>query len=731
MADPRVRSGQREEIRWTASRSLMTEDDVDMNFCGERVCRKMICVRKICGRMIRLWRICAKRICEWKICGKQRGMAGLYSAVLAVCLLAVSLTGCGGRGDMEDVSESLAGTGGRGSAADDSGSGGSAAGSFGTGGSEKEQSAYTFAGGSMVASEMFTERDLSGAYDAAEAEKITLSGGDVAITKEGVYLLSGTLSEGMVIVDAGKDDKIQLVLDGVEIDNDANAAIYVKEADKVFVTLADGSENSLISRGYTSINDDHIDGVIFAKSDLVINGTGSLIVNAAEGHGIVSRDDLKITGGSLAVTAQRQGLSGRDSVRVGGGTVQIASGKDGIHAENSEDAEKGYVFISDGTIRISSQGDGISAGSVVQVDGGTVDITAGGGSGSRTVADENEDAVSAKGIKAAAELAVNQGTLSIDSQDDAIHSNLGVVINGGELSLATGDDGIHADEMVTITGGSIHISDSYEGIEGNRVEISGGSIRLYAADDGINGAGEGDSDPCIAISGGVIYVRADGDGLDSNGDLLVSGGELYVSGPENGANGALDYEGIGQITGGTVVAAGNSGMAMNFGDTSTQGSILVTTKDHAAGTVITLRDSLGKEMISYTAECRFNSVVVSCPGLELGGTYTIVSGEERTEAVLGDSLIYGSGFNIGGFRNGGIPGGKPGGMPELPEGVTPGGEPPKMPEGSMPELPEGVTPGGEPPKMPEGSMPELPEGVAPGGEPPKMPEGSMPEYPDV
>ena len=668
---------------------------------GKKIRGRMLCRKKICGRMIRLGRSCTKGICAWKICGKKRGMAGLCSAALAVCLLAVSLTGCGGRGDMEDVSESLAGTGGHGSAADDSGSGGSAAGSFGTGGSEEEQSAYTFAGGSIVASEMFTERDLSGAYDASEAEKITLSEGDVAITKEGVYLLSGTLSEGMVIVDAGKDDKIQLVLDGVEIDNDANAAIYVKEADKVFVTLAEGSENSLTSRGYTSINDDHIDGVIFAKSDLVINGTGSLIVNAAEGHGVVSRDDLKITGGSLAVTAQSQGLSGRDSVRVGGGTIQIASGKDGIHAENSEEAEKGYVFISGGTIRISSQGDGISAGSVIQVDGGTVDITAGGGSGSRTVAaDENGDAVSAKGIKAAAELAVNQGTLSIDSQDDAIHSNLGVVINGGELSLATGDDGIHADEMVTITGGSIHISDSYEGIEGNRVEISGGSIRLYAADDGINGAGEGDSDPCIAISGGVIYVRADGDGLDSNGDLLVSGGELYVSGPENGANGALDYEGIGQITGGIVVAAGNSGMAMNFGDTSTQGSILVTTKDHASGTVITLLDSQGKEMVSYTAECRFNSVVVSCPGLELGGAYTIVSGEERTEAALSDSLIYGSGFNMGGFRNGGMPGGKPGGMPELPEGVTPGGKPSRVPENGMPELPEGVTPGGEPSKVP-------------------------------
>lgn len=700
-----------------------------------------------------------------KIFGHGSGIARFYPAALAACLIAASITGCGSGDGMEDVSESLAAADGRGAAVGSS----VAEGTAGEGATAGEgQGAYTFAGGLIAASELFTDRDLSGEYDAAEAKEFILSGENVTITGEGVYLLRGTLKDGIIIVDAGKDDKVQLVLDGVEIENDANAAIYVKEADKVFITLAEGSENSLTSRGYTSLDGDNIDGVVYARSDLVINGTGSLTVNAAEGHGIVSKDDLKITGGAVTVTAEKQGLSARDSVRIGGGVIQVTAGKDGVHAENDEDTEKGYVYLADGVVQIMSDGDGISAGSVVQVDGGTVDIIAGGGSGNRTVAtDENGDAVSAKGIKAAGELAINQVTLSIDSQDDAIHSDSNVVINGGELFLATGDDGIHADETTSITGGKIDISDSYEGIEGNYVEISGGTIRLYATDDGLNAAGGNDQSgfggmfgggegfghggnrgsgnsgwnhgnaaeesqgteneadendgvsvesdvPHIWISGGVVCVRADGDGLDSNGDLLVSGGELYVSGPENGANGALDYDRNGQITGGIVVAAGNSGMAMNFGNTSTQGTILVTTADHPAGTAITVQDSEGKELVSYLSECRFNSVVVSCPELVLGGTYTVAAGEEHTEVTLSDSLTYGSGFGMGGF-------GKEG-MPELPEGEMPSG----MPEGGRPQLPEGEMPGGMPegerPQLPEEGMPELPEG----GRPP-MPDGGMPK----
>ncbi len=424
------------------------------------------------------------------------------SAVMIGGLLTASMAGCGSQNRAEDVSDSLAEageggvmTGGTGATASATGDG---------------QGTYTSAGG-LEASEMFTDRDLSGEYDAAE--EITLSGKDVIITEEGVYLLSGTLKDGMIIVDADKSAKVQLVFDGVEINNEADAAIYVKQADKVFVTLAEGSENRLASSGYTPIDGNNIDGVIYAKSDLVINGAGSLTVNAAEGHGIVSKDDLKLTGGTISVTAEKQGLSGKDSVRIGGGTIQITSGKDGIHAENDEDADKGFVYIGGGTVQIVSEGDGISAGSVVQTDGGTVNIIAGGGSGNRTVAvDENGDAVSTKGIKASAELVINQAAISIDSQDDAVHSNLNVTINGGELSLATGDDGIHADGTAEITGGSITISECYEGIEGNRVEISGGTIRLRASDDGVNAAGGNDQSGFGGMFGGGERFGNAGDG---------------------------------------------------------------------------------------------------------------------------------------------------------------------------------------------------------------------------
>lgn len=681
-----------------------------------------------------------------KIRRKKKKLARLCALSMLACLLAASITGCGSGDRVAGVSESLAeemnGFAAGGTGADGSMLGG--------------ETDYTVAGELITASEMFTERDLSGEYDTSEAEKIVLSDGDVTITKEGVYLLSGVLTDGMIIVDVDKKAKVQLVFDGVEIENEGNAAVYVKQADKVFITLAEGSENSLTSRGYTSVDGNNIDSVIYAKSDLTINGTGSLTVNAVEGHGIVSKDDLKVTGGGITVTAQKQGLSGKDSVRIGGGAVQITSGKDGIHAENDEDTEKGYVYISDGTIQITADGDGISAGSVLQADGGTVSITAGGGSDNRTVAvDDNGDAVSAKGIKAAAELVINQMTLSIDSQDDAIHSNQNVVINSGELSLATGNDGIHADETVAITGGSIHISDSYEGIEGNNVEISGGTVSLYATDDGMNAAGGNDQSgfggmfgggerfgnrgnrdpmngnagrgnadngnagngnagtPHIQISGGVIRVHADGDGLDSNGDLLISGGEVYVSGPENGANGALDYDRTGQITGGILVAVGNSAMAMNFGDTSTQGAVLLTTANCQAGTVISLKDSGEKELVTCTSESAFNSVVVSCPELVLGGTYTVTAGQESTEVTLSDSLIYGSGFGMGGFGNG---------------GRMPGREGFQMPGGEMPEMPNG-----EGFQMPGGEMPEMPNGEgfqAPDGRMPEMPGGERPQVPD-
>lgn len=568
-------------------------------------------------------------------------------------------------------------------------------------GGEREEAVYTAPDNPFQSGEMFTERDSDPTYNEGRSTVVALEGGTVTISEEGIYILKGSLTDGMVIVDAADTAKIQLVLDGVTISNSRGAAIYVREADKVFLTLAEGSVNTLSNGGsYTAIDENKIDAVVFARSDLTINGSGSLNITAGEGHGIVSKDDLKITGGVISITAARHGLSGKDSVRVAAGTLELTTGKDGIHAENADDEEKGFVYIAGGSLNMVSEGDCISAETHLQIDGGSFRLTAGKGSSNKTVAkDESGQAVSTKGIKAGGRLVVNGGDFNVDSQDDALHANDCLTVNGGTFELSTGDDGIHSDETTAITAGTIEILTSYEGIEGKAVVVTGGVIRLYARDDGLNAAGGNDgsgykgmfddgvpggdrpgrnmkdqsrsgrggmamqsADDCyILISGGELSINADGDGLDSNGDLTVTGGVIFVSGPENGGNGALDYSGTAQITGGTVVAVGNIGMAENFGDGSTQGSILLQVSNCPAGSEVSLRDSEGNILAEYVSEKTFNSVVLSVPGLTAGKTYLVTAGTEEYEVVM-ESLIYGSGNGFGGMGGHGMGGfgGRPG-----------------------------------------------------------------------
>ena len=205
--------------------------------------------------------------------------------------------------------------------------------------------------GTFSSADMFTERDLAGTYDESEAVYVTLSddgitgetdgvainGQTVTITEEGTYVFSGTLSEGQIVVDAD-DAKVQIVLDNVDITCASSAAVYVKSAEKVFVTLAEGSQNTLRNTDeYVAIDDNNIDAVIFSKSDLTLNGTGSLTIVSAEGHGIVSKDDLVLTSGTYVITSASHGLSGKDSVRIANGSYTIVSGKDGIHAQNKDE----------------------------------------------------------------------------------------------------------------------------------------------------------------------------------------------------------------------------------------------------------------------------------------------------------------------------------------------------------------------------------------------------------
>ena len=482
----------------------------------------------------------------------------------------------------------------------------------------EETSAQSEAG-TFSSADMFTERDLAGTYEESGAVYVTLSddgitgetdgvainGQTVTITAEGTYIFSGTLSEGQIVVDADKA-KVQIVFDNVDITCASSAAVYVKNAEKVFVTLAEGAQNTLRNTDeYVAIDDNNIDAVIFAKSDLTLNGTGSLTIISAEGHGIVSKDDLKITGGTYDITAAGHALSGKDSVRIADGTFILTAEKDGIHAENADDEEKGYIYIADGDFTITSDGDGMDASNIVQIEDGTFDITAGGGAANSQKTHESdmpgggmsqnierpdgesmpqmgekpdgenmpqdtttdESSTSTKGIKAGGGMYLNGGTYQIDSVDDSIHSNANITIADGTYTLATGDDGVHADDALTVNGGTITVTESYEGLEGLTVTINDGTIDITARDDGINIAGgtdqsgfgtfgdhfkgmdsaddeteeTTDNEMWMELNGGYIHILAGGDGVDSNGDLTINGGEIYIDGPSDNGNSAVDY----------------------------------------------------------------------------------------------------------------------------------------------------------------------------------------------
>ena len=532
----------------------------------------------------------------------------------------------------------------------------------------------------------------------------------------------------MIVVDADDADKLQLVLNGVEISNADGAAIYVKNADKAFLTTASDSVNTLSNGGeYTAIDDNNIDAVIFAKSDLTLNGAGTLTITAAAGHGVVSKDDLKVTSGTYEITAASHGLSGKDSVRIANGNFSITAGKDGLHAENSDDAELGFAYIAGGTFSIDAQGDGFSAASWMIVEDGAYDVTAGGGSANAAARTEqmtfghggmqaadtasDEEDVSTKGFKAGTSLTLNAGTYVIDTADDALHSNGDLTIAGGEFTIAAGDDGAHADAALTVTGGTIQITHSYEGLEGLSIDITGGEIDIEASNDGLNAAGGADSSgegmrgdmfastegAYIRISGGTLRVSALGDGIDSNGDLCVTGGEVYVCGPESGGDGALDYNGSAEISGGVFLATGMSTMAQNFGSSSTQGAIMVTVDQQQAGSEISLADADGNVLLSWQAEKTYNSVVVSCPQITQGAQYTLTAGSFSVQINMME-LIYAS-DGMGGMSS-------RGGMDDRAQ----------MTNGEQPELPDG--------EMPEGGAPDgmqRPFGAAPGedaGEPP-------------
>ena len=528
-----------------------------------------------------------------------------------------------------------------------------------------------------VDSNMFTKRDSRTDYDEAAAQYIDLDAqtGDLTLTEAGDYVLSGTLTDGSVIINASEDAKLHLILNGAHIASQSAAALYVISADKVFVTLADGSENGVSAAG-DSAEDDYanVDAAIFARCDISFNGSGSLSVSSAKGHGIVSKDDLVFTGGSYMIQAANHGISGKDSIRIADGSFVVTAGKNCLDSDNDEDSDKGFIYIA----------------------GGSFDLSSG---------------------------------------NDACHCFGDFDFLAGSMEISAADDGVHSDAALSVSGGSITISLCYEGLEGVTVDISGGTIDITSSDDGINAAngsndsaqdtnegtpadfadgapdmsgdppekpdGSGDTsgtsgsmpdapadmpeaptnmpggtgggfvsgdDPfaadsscLVTISGGMVRINAQGDGIDSNGDLVISGGEVYVSGPRNGGDGALDYNGSGTISGGIVVACGMGSMSQNLSD-GNQCSAMINLSGSGE---IKLTDASGNVLLSYTPADDYSCIVVSCPELAEGSEYTLSYGSAsqsftQSEAHMGSASnapgIFGVMGGFGGDANGNMGG---------------------------------------------------------------------------
>ncbi|MGN1386974.1 MAG: carbohydrate-binding domain-containing protein [Bacillus sp. (in: firmicutes)] len=482
----------------------------------------------------------------------------------------------------------------------------------------------------------FSDKDLSGEYDESEAVDISKNASE-PITAAGTYVLTGNITDTVITVAAGDEDKVQIVLDNVTLENAEGPAIYIQSADKVFITVKDGTTNT-ISDGtsYSMIDGETtVDAAIFSKADLTINGSGTLSVSGNYKHGIVSKDDLVVTAGNLNVTSQKVGLNGKDCVKIGSSNVNIAAGSDGIRSDNEEDTSRGYIYLEGATVNITAENDGIQAETVLNSNG--ADVTINAGSGSENSLTDTEE--SYKGMKAGSDILISGGNYTINSQDDGIHSNNTISITDGTITLSSGDDGIHADTDLSISGGTIDIIKSYEGLEGTRILISGGTISLVASDDGLNAAGGNDSSAMgdrpgqgnfssstgeIVISGGYISVDASGDGIDSNGSLEISGGITLVSGPTNNGNGALDYDSSATITDGVLIALGSSGMAQSIASSGNQGVLDYTFSSQSAGTTFLVSDSDGNVVVSFTPAKAYECAVVTAPGIQVGSTYSVV-----------------------------------------------------------------------------------------------------------
>ena len=470
----------------------------------------------------------------------------------------------------------------------------------------------------------FTQNDRNGNWDTKGAAEIFLQGssalikgngaymkdGDLVIASTGRYIIEGVLEGGSVIVNAELNSKVWILFSGTDIYCPDNACLRVEQADKVFLTLKEGTENRLESGSVYSEKavKGGTDGVIFARDDLTVNGSGSLEISGGNRHGIAANDDLVIAGGVIRIDAPDDALHANDRINIADSDLTLHAGDKGIVA----DKQDGSIYFESGALKISSCDDGLHAGGSILISG---------------------------------------GSLMIDSEDDAVHS----------------------DTEFRLTDGILQITRAQEGIEAPRITVEGGELSISCRDDGLNAYGKSDTLgaylgnlgidirkppsepdpelPTVNISGGKITIinglGANADGIDSNGNILISGGEILISLIGNGINSAMDYGkengGILKIDGGTVIAAASAASVEEISSFSGQATLLYLQENpELSNSVITLFDPDGRIILAHAVPLSYTALLLSCPEMKTGMTYTLdVNGRREEITVTGSSGIYG------------------------------------------------------------------------------------------
>lgn len=477
-----------------------------------------------------------------------------------------------------------------------------------------------------VVDQNITAEEATGDFAMTTADgAFTDSGNVYTITSAGTYTASGLL-EGQIVVDAGENDEVVIELSDATINNGSDSPIKIVSAGTVDVSAKKGTENVINDTRSTKTTDDENqgEGAIYAVCDLKIKGNGTLVVNATYNNGIHTTKDLTIQNLSLKVTAYDNALKGNDSISVtSGNVVAISTNGDGVKTENTDVSKNGVtrgdITVSGGTVAVYAAGDGFQAAHNFEMtageEGTTQTVTVYTGSYSGYTA-SSASTTSYKGVKVQNELNIKDGTITLQTYDDGLHADYGtsfddgskgsgtINITGGTVNMSIyapenktaggrqgpggwdgqqsviGADAIHADNVLNISGGTVNIDSAYEGLEANVINVSGGKTTVAANDDGVN-ATKGNSTAQINVTGGYLDVTVspsgDTDGIDSNGYYTQTGGVVITRGPNSQNAAAIDAEGSVSISGGTLIVLG-------YGRVSTSGSVkTVSLSLHSSG----------------------------------------------------------------------------------------------------------------------------------------------------